>query len=175
MPIYEFYCSDCNTIFNFFCRRIVTDKKPACPKCGREDLDKLISRVSVMKRSSGGEGDAPAEGGEGGGEGMPDLPIDEARLERAMGMMESEMAGVDENDPRAAARFMRKFADAAGVEFGGGMQEAIRRMESGEDPDQIEAEMGDVMNDESQLFEAKKKAASARRAAPKVDTELYEF
>ena len=34
MPIYEFYCPDCNTIFNFFCRRIVTDKKPACPKCG---------------------------------------------------------------------------------------------------------------------------------------------
>ena len=126
-----------------------------------------------MKRSSG-EGSGAPEGGEGG-EGMPDLPIDESRLERAMGMMESEMAGIDENDPRAAAQFMRKFADAAGVEFGGGMQEAIRRMESGEDPDQIEAEMGDVLGNEAELFEAKKKAAAARRPAPKVDEELYEF
>lgn len=163
MPIYEFYCPDCNTIYNFFTRRINTDKKPICPRCGRQDLDKLMSRVSVIGRASEkGE----AEGG--------DLPMDDAKLEKAMGMLEREMEGVDENDPRAAAQLMRKLADATGMQLGEGMQEAIRRMESGEDPEQVEAELGDVMGDENELFAAGKKLAG-RRAAPRVDEELYEY
>ena len=40
MPIYEFYCPDCNTLFNFFSSRINTEKKPDCPKCGRKELDR---------------------------------------------------------------------------------------------------------------------------------------
>jgi hypothetical protein len=31
MPIYEFYCPDCNTIFNFFSRTINTSKKTPMP------------------------------------------------------------------------------------------------------------------------------------------------
>ncbi|MCK4728291.1 MAG: zinc ribbon domain-containing protein, partial [Desulfobacterales bacterium] len=33
MPIYEFYCEDCNTIFNFFSRSVNTTKRPPCPRC----------------------------------------------------------------------------------------------------------------------------------------------
>jgi putative FmdB family regulatory protein len=167
MPIYEFYCPDCNTIFNFFTRRMCPERKPVCPKCGRQDLEKLLSRVSVIGRASAG-------GGEDAGEGAPELPMDEARLEKAMGMLEREMAGLDENDPRAAAGLMRKLADAAGLDLGEGMQEAISRMEAGEDPDQVEAEMGDVMANPDELSPAKKKAP-ARKPAPKVDEALYEY
>jgi hypothetical protein len=28
MPIYEFYCEDCHTIFNFFSKNVNTTKKP---------------------------------------------------------------------------------------------------------------------------------------------------
>ncbi|MGD2029649.1 MAG: zinc ribbon domain-containing protein, partial [Desulfobacterales bacterium] len=38
MPIYEFYCRDCNTIFNFFSKTINTTKKPKCPKCKTKTL-----------------------------------------------------------------------------------------------------------------------------------------
>ena len=31
MPIYEFYCAKCNTIYNFFSRTANTDKIPTCP------------------------------------------------------------------------------------------------------------------------------------------------
>jgi len=43
---------------------------------------------------------------------------------------------------------MRRLVDASGMKLGDGMAEAMRRMEAGEDPDQIEAEMGDVLEPE---------------------------
>ncbi|MDP3283707.1 MAG: zinc ribbon domain-containing protein, partial [Desulfobacterales bacterium] len=33
MPIYEFYCQDCNTIYNFFSKSVNTKKSPNCPMC----------------------------------------------------------------------------------------------------------------------------------------------
>jgi len=35
-----------------------------------------------------------------------------------------------------------------GLELGPGMNEALKRMEGGEDPDRIEAEMGNLLEDE---------------------------
>ena len=40
---------------------------------------------------------------------------------------------------------MRKLTDMTGLELGDGMQEALKRMDAGEDPDAIEAEMGDLL------------------------------
>jgi len=77
-----------------------------------------------------------SEGGDG------DLPIDETKMEKAMEMMTREAENINEDDPRQAAKLMRKLTEMTGVELGGGMQEAIRRMENGEDPEAIEAEMG---------------------------------
>jgi hypothetical protein len=77
---------------------------------------------------------------------MPDM--DEEKLERAMMSLAGEMEGVDENDPRAMARFMRKLSEATGMNLGP-MEEAIRRLESGADPEQLEEEMGDLFDDDN--------------------------
>jgi len=136
MPVYEFYCSDCHTIFNFIASQVNTEKKPACPKCQRPDLEKRVSRFAFSK----GRKEEPADS-------MPD--IDEARLEKAMLGLVGEMEGMDENDPRQMARFMKKFAEATGMNMDSGMDEAIRRLEAGEDLEQLEAEMGELFNEES--------------------------
>jgi hypothetical protein len=62
--------------------------------------------------------------------------------------MEGDLEGIDENDPKQAARMMRRLFDATGLKLGDGMAEAMRRMEAGEDPDAIEAEMGDLLETE---------------------------
>src|SRR6266581_3587411 len=134
MPIYEFYCSHCHRVFNFLSRTVNTEKVPACPRCQRRDLARRVSPFAISK----GRKEEPAK--PSGSE--PDL--DEARLERAMEAMAGEMEGIDENDPRQGARFMRRMFQAAGLPVAGGMEEALRRMEAGEDPEKIEAEMGDV-------------------------------
>ena len=77
---------------------------------------------------------------------MPDL--EDPKLARAMGEMERDMAGMDESNPRHLAHLMRKMQ---GLLPGGAMpkdmEAAIKRLEAGEDPEKIEADMGDVLGD----------------------------
>lgn len=171
MPFYEFYCEDCHTIFNFFSRRVNTEKRPDCPRCGRPEITRRVSIFAISKGRPEGEGD----------DDLPDL--DEDRLERAFASMSGELEGLDEEDPKAAARAMRRLFDATGLRLGSGMEEAIRRMEAGEDPDRIEEEMGDVLESEDPfgargpvgLSDMRDLRALRRMLPPRVDEGVYEL
>ena len=167
MPIYEFYCPDCHMIFNFFSRRINVEKRPSCPKCGREGLEKKMSIFAISKNRSEPEND------------MPFGDIDESKLEKAMMSLASEAENIDENDPRQAAMFMRRLFDSAGLEVGGSIEEAISRMEAGEDPEKIEEEMGELFDDEDifKNISSKKaiKGLKKKYLPPTVDETLYEL
>ena len=141
MPIYEFYCPDNNKIYSFFTQRLNRqDAVPRCPDDATHRMIKLVSRVSVPPRRG--------DGGEGGG--GPGDDVDDSRIESAMGEMEREMAGMDENnpDPRQMGRFMRKMAEMTGEKPDAATQAMIERLEAGEDPEKLEEEMGDGMGDE---------------------------
>ena len=165
MPIYEFYCEKCNTVFSFFSRTINTTKIPACPKCRRP----LKRQMSVFAKVSRGTGDQAADGADG----MP--PIDEARMEKAMAMLAGEAEKLNEDDPRQAAQLMRKLTDATGMNLGAGMEEALSRLEKGEDPDQIEAEMGDLLEGEEPFTMGGAGKKGIRKRAPRVDETLYDL
>jgi putative FmdB family regulatory protein len=162
MPIYEFYCDPCNTVFSFFSRGVNTARIPACPGCRRP----LKRQMSIFAKVSRGK-DEPA------GDDMP--PIDEAKMEKAMAMLAGEADKINEEDPRQAANLMRKLTEATGMNLGPGMEEALRRLERGEDPEQIEAEMGDLLESEEPfLFEAKGRKG-AKKPKPRVDETLYDL
>ena len=163
MPIYEFLCRDCNTIFNFFSRRINTDKVPDCPKCGRE-LKKLLSPFATI-----GKANEP---------GRDDLPpgFDKAKMERALGDLAQETEKMNEEDPQALARLMRRFSDKTGLVLNENMEKALSRLEAGEDPNQIEQEMGDIFSEDENLpFEFKKTRKKAGLNPPAHDETLYEM
>ena len=163
MPIYEFYCDACNTIFSFFSKTIDTEKRPACPQCKATHLQRRMSAFAVTGRNR--------EDGE-----PDDLPIDEGRMEQAMQMLAGEAERINEDDPRQAANLMRKLTDMTGLELGDGMQEALRRMERGEDPEQIEAEMGDRLENEDPFLLAGRSGSRAkRRPEPRRDETLYDL
>ena len=167
MPIYEFYCEDCHTIYNFFSRRIDTQTIPSCPKCGHPAMERRLSVFAVSKGRAGDE--------EGTGE-LPDL--DEGRMEQAMTALAGEMEGIDEDDPRQAARLMRKLYDSTGLNLGAGMEEAIARMEAGEDPDKIENEMGELLEGEDAFAPRPRHALKDLRnrlLPPNVDPTLYDL
>jgi len=164
MPIYEFYCKDCNTIFNFFSKTVNTTKKPKCPKCKERTLTRQISLFAFT-------GKAKEEGDIG------DLPFDESKMEQAMQMLAGEADKINEDDPRQAANLMRKLSDMTGLELGEGMDEALSRMEKGEDLEKIEAEMGDILEEEDpfSLSRKKGKAIRAKLKTPFKDETLYDL
>jgi putative FmdB family regulatory protein len=162
MPIYEFYCKKCHTIYNFYSSSVETEKRPSCPKCGRVKLERQISLFSTL-RNRGEDEDMP----------IPDM--DESKLEQAMNLMTQEAESMDGEDPKQAADLMRKLTDMTGMDLGPGMEEALRRMEAGEDPEQIESEMGDLLAEEDPFVFKKKGCKSPKQSPPKKDETIYEL
>ena len=142
MPIYEFACPKCRRIFNFLAKRVNPDRQPVCPKCGNKKMSKQVSRFAMTK----GLKEPVAKGEMAGDKPMPDF--DDPRVARAMAEMEREMEHLDENNPKHMARMLRKMKDImpAGI-MPKEMEIAIKRLEAGEDPEKIEADMGDVLGD----------------------------
>ena len=166
MPIYEFYCRDCHTVFNFLART-PSAKRPACPRCKRPRLERKASAFAISHGRPEPSVDAGPEG------------MDEARVESALADMAHDADRIDEEDPRQMAGFMRKFFDRTGMPIGRGVEEAIRRMESGEDPDRIEEEMGDLLEgEEAELLQPGSgglRGLRRRLKPPSVDETLYEM
>ncbi len=141
MPILEFLCPLCNRIYDFFAQGDYESKEPVCPRCGGKNLERQISRFAVIK---GGKNPHDAQGRPLGEESDP---LSDPRMESELMRLMSQSADMDENDPRQLGRFMRKMAELTGESMDERMEDAIRRLEAGEDPDAIEADLGDVFDD----------------------------
>ncbi len=118
MPIYEYRCHGCRKRTSVFVRSVASATAPRCEHCGSVRLSRLISRVAVVRASSGS--------------------LDN--------FDESALADVDENDPRSVARWARRMRDEMGEELGPDFDEAIDQMEAGNFPE--EAGDDDVSFDE---------------------------
>ena len=175
MPIYEFYCQPCHTIYNFYARSsAAAERQPQCPKCGKKRLDKQVSRFAISKNLSepaAGPADDPLAN-------LDDAKMDQLMAEMADTFGDEEGEGGEE-DPRKMAAVMRKFFDATGMPPTGAMAEAIGRMEAGEDPDKIDEQLGDAL-DSDDPFAATPAGRLRQRLRemmnrPKVDPELYDL
>lgn len=112
MPIYEYHCGDCRKRVSLLIRSISNPGTPTCPRCGGTDLERLMSRFAVVRSEDDRMDDLA-----GGMEGLGDL---------------------DEDDPRAVAKVMRKMKDELGEDAGEDFDEAVEAMESGEFADEGE-------------------------------------
>ncbi len=141
MPIYEYYCRPCNTIFQFLVKRVSAHVSPVCPRCKRDGLQRVMSRFSTANTRS--EADD-------------------------MDGLAGELAGLDENDPRAMARAVRKMADQMGEDLGPELEHALGRLEAGEDPESVEQEL------EAMGFGNEDVSGGPPGQAPGRDSGLYE-
>ncbi len=139
MPIYEFLCCQCNRIYSFHSFKVASSKVPVCPKCSASDLRRVPSSFGISSAPKA------TDGGGAAGDG-PDF--DDPRVEREMMRFGSELENMDENDPKAMAMAVRKMTEIAGEPVTPAMEEMIRRLEAGEDPDRIEEDLGDALEEE---------------------------
>jgi len=120
MPIYEYKCDDCNRkVSLFFPSFSAADARTAagenkCPQCQSTKLTKMMSKASLIRATPSG---------------------DNGLLDPS----EQIMDGLNEDDPREIARWARQMKDSMGpdLDMGPEFDQAIARIESGEDPDRV--------------------------------------
>lgn len=116
MPIYEYRCRRCSRRVSILQRSMKTNDEVACPVCGNGDLERLISRVAVVRS-------------------------EESHLEGlASG---AALADLDENDPRSVARWARRMGGEMGEDLGPEFDEMVERMEAGEMPEELSEDGGE--------------------------------
>ncbi|MDD2764209.1 MAG: FmdB family transcriptional regulator [Opitutaceae bacterium] len=194
MPIYEYYCPDNNKIYSFYAKTFAQGRTvPRCPDNPAYRMRKIISPFALTGRIRKSEARTPDAGK---GETMPagpgGDPAEEARMEAAMSAMEGEFANIDENDPRAMGRMMRRMSELTGEKLDGEMEEAVRKLEEGADPDKLEEQLGEAFGggqdpddpDGGEPGAGPKPAADpkearhrfrARRGPPVRDPKLYDY
>lgn len=98
MPIYEYRCDECRRKTTVVTLSVKEAVEPVCQHCGGRRLTKLVSRVAVRKSA-------------------------ESRLE---GLADpSALAGLDENDPKSVARWMKRMGQEMGDEAGENLDQEI--------------------------------------------------
>ncbi len=166
MPIYEFYCENCKTIFNFFSVKVNIEKTPNCPKCKDFNLKRKPSSFATLKYK--GEEEPTPE---------PFKDLDESKMEKAMAKLASEFSGLEDmpEDPKEISKMMKRFSELTGINMGPKFQELLSRMEKGEDMEKLEEEM-EGMDEEDlmkEFFEVKKTIQRKKFQNYKIDENLY--
>ena len=168
MPIYEFYCPQNNTLYQFLARSFADrDCLPLCPDNPEFKLEKRLSHFAVIGKAKEDHADDPFAG------------VDEERMEGLMNEMEGEMSALDTDhpDPRQLGRFMRKLTDVMGDKTPPELREVVRRLESGEDPEKLEEQFGSFDENSAEadpvFAQVKKLIRNARQ--PVRDPKLYEM
>jgi putative FmdB family regulatory protein len=107
MPIYEYECLDCRRKQSFLVMNLERElPELRCKKCGGANLSRLVSRVNVVKS-------------------------EEARMESLADP--SKLGGLDENDPKSMARWMKKMGKEMGEDMGEDFDQMVdEAMEGGE-------------------------------------------
>ena len=118
MPIYEYRCHDCRHRVSLFFRSFSdVEEAPTCPRCHGTRLTRLISRVAVVRS-------------------------EDSRLDDLADP--SMLDGLDEEDPKSLARWMRKMSAETGEDMPPEFDEVVDRLESGQSPEEIEESMPDL-------------------------------
>ena len=187
MPIYEYYCPDNHTIYQFYAKTLAQGQSvPKCPENSAFRMQKVVSTFAINRGGRKGGTEESREPATDTGD-----PAEDARMEAAMGAMEQEFSSVDENDPRAMARMMRRMAELTGEKIDGEMEEVVRKLEEGADPDSLEEQLGGSGEEGGEMddpmgeglggagpapeVKEKKHRFRARRTQPRRDPALYDY
>jgi hypothetical protein len=176
MPIYEYYCPDHDRIYQFFAKTLAQGRTvPGCPDNPAHRMTRIPSAFAVVGRAK----EAPPTPGPGA---APGAGPEDPRMDAAMEAMEGEFSNVDENDPRAMGRMMRRMAELTGEKLGGEMEEVVRKLEEGADPESLEEQLGEGESAPGEGPEGPFAAGAGEggtaprvRRAPTRDPNLYDY
>jgi putative FmdB family regulatory protein len=121
VPIYEYRCGGCRRKVTVLTLRVSEVVDAVCEHCGSRDLTRLMSRFALVRSEESRLDDVADPGG---------------------------LEGVDENDPKSVARWMRKMGKELGEDAGDDFDEMVDEIEAGGGED---GESGDASGGEDEL------------------------
>ena len=105
MPIYEYRCTSCKRKVTVLTLRVSETVEPRCDHCGSRELVRLMSRFAMVRS-------------------------EDSRLDDLADP--SSLEGLDENDPKSMARWMRKMGKELGEDAGENFDQMVDELEAGE-------------------------------------------
>lgn len=187
MPIYEFMSQNTGKIYSFFAHSpSYAEKIPLCPDGKKYKMEKVMSGFSI----TGQKEEAPEMPASDSGDDPNDpfAGMDPGQAEKVMKELEGAMGGMDEDnpDPRQMGQLMRKMCEMTGETMDEPMEEVVRKLEEGADPDELEDRMGDFLgdeqpndktggNDEDSMDSVKSRLKKLMKKKMVRDPKLYEF
>jgi len=101
MPIYEYQCQQCHGHFQKLVRGFSDPTDLACPRCHATNIQRRISQVAHLRTDA----------------------------QRAEALGDDRMlAGLDQNDPRAVAKWAKQLGQSMGEDAGGDWNEMVDQM-----------------------------------------------
>jgi putative FmdB family regulatory protein len=100
MPIYEYRCRACRKRSTFLTLSVSAAYEPKCKHCGSLDMEKLVSRVAMLRS-------------------------EESRMESLADP--AGLSGLDEDDPASVSRWMKKMGREMGEDLGEDFEEEMDR------------------------------------------------
>jgi len=113
MPIYEYYCSDCNNEVSilFLSFSEASNSSPTCPQCEKNTLERILSQVSISQN-----------------------------IQETVTTTKS-VKNSDLEDPKSLAKEMDRATSNKKADYGEDFKEVKGRLEKGETPVSIETKM----------------------------------
>src|SRR4029077_513993 len=108
-PIYEYRCTSCKRKVTILTLRVSEAVEPVCEHCGSRALTRLMSRFALGRS-------------------------EESRLDSLAD--DASLAGLDENDPKSMARWMRKMGKELGEGPGNDSGGLVAELEPGGERDE---------------------------------------
>jgi len=148
MPIYEFYSPATNKIYSFYSRILMQGNEvPQCPDGIQFEMVKIISGFSITGRNDNSESHETTDFSTDESDPFSRMSPDQSA--QVMKEMERAMSGMDDEnpDPRQMGSLMRRMCEVTGEKMDEVMEEVVRKLEEGTNPEELEEKMGEFAGD----------------------------
>ena len=178
MPIYEFYSPDLQKIYSFFSHKVrSSDEVPTCPDGEQVSMQRLISGFSITGKQPSEIQESPQTDNS---DADPFADLEPSKAKHLMQEMEKSISSIDDDnpDPKQMGNLMRKMCEMSGERIDDRMEEVVRKLEEGKDPNEIENDMeeylsGDSIDANEENEESARKLLNQKKMTR--DEELYQF
>ena len=154
-----------------------SNEVPTCPDGEQVSMQRLVSGFSITGKQPSEIQESPQTDNS---DADPFADLEPSKAKHLMQEMEKSISSIDDDnpDPKQMGNLMRKMCEMSGERIDDRMEEVVRKLEEGKDPNEIENDMeeylsGDSVDANEENEESARKLLNQKKMTR--DEELYQF